>query len=77
MYIRNTGKKDKKNVMKNREIIMRRLEKAEGMIEKLSFYLHRGGTKEQVEEVIIILKESIDDVKSFTQQEPLSPNEIN
>jgi hypothetical protein len=77
MYIRNTGKKDKKNVMKNREIIMRRLEKAEGMIEKLSFYLHRGGTKEQVEEVLIILKESIDDVKSFTQQEPLSPNEIN
>jgi hypothetical protein len=77
MYIRNTGKKDKKNVMKNREIIMRRLEKAEGMIEKLSFYLHRGGTKEQVEEVLIILKESIDDVKSFVQQEPLSPNEIN
>lgn len=63
--------------MKNREIIMRRLEKAEGMIEKLSFYLHRGGTKEQVEEVLIILKESIDDVKSFIQQEPLSPNEIN
>ena len=77
MYIRNTGKKDKKNVMKNREIIMRRLEKAEGMIEKLSFYLHRGGTKEQVEEVLIILKESIDDVKSFTKQEPLSQNEIN
>jgi hypothetical protein len=63
--------------MKNREIIMRRLEKAEGMIEKLNFYLHRGGTKEQVEEVLIILKESIDDVKSFIQQEPLSPNEIN
>jgi len=63
--------------MKNREIIMRRLEKAEGVIEKLNFYLHRGGTKEQVEEVLIILKESIDDVKSFIQQEPLSPNEIN
>lgn len=63
--------------MKNREIIMRRLEKAEGELEKIYFFLHRGGSKEQVEEVIITLRESIDDVKAFIQQEPLGPGEIN
>jgi hypothetical protein len=63
--------------MKNREIIMRRLEKAEGQIEKLQFYLQRGGTTEQVQESLIILRESIDDAKVFIQQEPLGPGEIN
>ncbi len=63
--------------MKNREIIMRRLEKAEGEVEKLYFFLNRGGSKEQVEEVLITLRESLDDAKSFIQQEPLGPGEIN
>jgi hypothetical protein len=63
--------------MKNREIIMRRLEKADGEVEKLRFMLNRGGTREQVEEVLITLRESIDDAKSFIQQEPLGPGEIN
>jgi len=63
--------------MKNREIIMRRLERAEGEIEKLYFFLNRGGSREQVEEVLITLKETVDDAKAFIQQEPLSPNEIN
>ena len=43
--------------MKNREIITRRLEKAEGQIEKLQFYLQRGGTTEQVQESLVILRE--------------------
>jgi len=63
--------------MKNREIIMRRLEKADGQVEKLYLFLQRGGTKEQVQEVLITLREAIDDAKVFVQQEPLSPNEIN
>lgn len=63
--------------MKNREIIMRRLERAEGQIEKLNLFLQRGGTPEQVQEVLVILKESIDDAKVFVQQEPLGPGEIN
>jgi hypothetical protein len=63
--------------MKNREIITRRLEKAEGQIEKLQFYLQRGGTTEQVQESLVILREAIDDAKVFIQQEPISPNEIN
>jgi hypothetical protein len=56
---------------------MRRLEKAEGQIEKLNLFLQRGGSKEQVQEVLIILKESIDDAKVFVQQEPLGSGEIN
>ena len=77
MYIGDTEKKKNKNVMKNRDIIMRRLERAEGMVEKLNLFLQRGGTKEQVEEALVILRESIDDAKVFIQQEPLGPNEIN
>lgn len=56
---------------------MRRLERAEGQIEKLNFFLQRGGSKDQVQEVLVILKESLDDAKVFVQQEPLGPGEIN
>ena len=63
--------------MKNREIIMRRLERAEGEIEKMYFFLQRGGTPEQVRETLEVLREAIDDAKVFVQQEPLGPNEIN
>ena len=63
--------------MKNREIIMRRLERAEGDIKKLHMMLNRGGSREQAEEILINLRENIDDAKSFIQQEPLGPNEIN
>ena len=63
--------------MKNREIIMRRLERAEGNVEKLYLYLNRGSSREQVEEVLLNLRESLQDAKSFIQQEPLSPGEVN
>jgi hypothetical protein len=63
--------------MKNREIIMRRLERTEGEIEKIHFFLNRGGSREQVEEVLIIMREAISDAKAFIQQEPTSPGEVN
>ena len=63
--------------MKNREIIMRRLERTEGEIEKIHFFLNRGGSREQVEEVLITMREAISDAKAFVQQEPQSPGEIN
>jgi hypothetical protein len=63
--------------MKNREIIMRRLERAEGEVEKIHFFLNRGGSREQVEEVLITMREAISDAKAFVQQEPLGPGEIN
>jgi hypothetical protein len=75
--LRYEEKRKIKNVMKNREIIMRRLERAEGEVEKLYFFLNRGGAREQVEEVLVTLRESLDDAKSFIQQEPLGPGEIN
>jgi hypothetical protein len=75
--LRYEEKRKIKNVMKNREIIMRRLERAEGEVEKLYFFLNRGGAREQVEEVLITLRESLDDAKAFIQQEPLGPGEIN
>jgi hypothetical protein len=62
--------------MKNRNIIMRRLERAEGEIEKLNLFLNRGGSREQVTESLITLREALSDAKSFIQQEPLGPNEI-
>jgi hypothetical protein len=57
--------------MKNREIIMRRLERAEGEVGKLHMMLNRGGSREQVEEVLITLRESIDDAKSFVSNKNL------
>ena len=56
---------------------MRRLERAEGEVEKINFFLNRGGSREQVQEVLITLREAIDDAKAFVQQEPLGPGEIN
>ena len=56
---------------------MRRLEKAEGQIEKLYFFLQRGGSQEDVKEVLVTLREAIDDAKVFINQEPLGPNELN
>jgi hypothetical protein len=61
--------------MKNRNIIVRRLEKAEGEIEKLYLYLNRGGSKQQVEESLITLKEALSDAKAFIEQEPIGPGE--
>jgi hypothetical protein len=54
---------------------MRRLERAEGEVKKIYFFLNRGGSREQVEEVIITLRETLDDAKAFVQQEPLGPGE--
>jgi hypothetical protein len=63
--------------MKNREIMMRRVEKIEGNMEKLHLILSRQGTREQFEEIIQDTRELIQETKSFIQQEPLSPGEIN
>jgi hypothetical protein len=63
--------------MKNREIIMRRLEKAEGNISKLFLILQRAGSRDQFEDILKDTQEVLQDAKSFVQQEPLGPNEIN
>ena len=63
--------------MKNRDIIMRRLEKAEGNIEKLHFFLQQQGSREQFEEVLQILRETISETKMFVDTEPKSPGELN
>ena len=63
--------------MKNREIIMRRLERAESNMEKLNFVLSRQGTREQFNDLIQEIREVIQDAKSFVQQEPMSQGEVN
>ncbi len=62
--------------MKNREIIMRRMERVEGGIEKLQLALRQGNWN-QVEEIIQEMRDNINDAKGFVQQEPLGHNEIN
>ncbi len=62
--------------MKNREIIMRRMESVEGGVEKLQLAL-RQGNWQVVEQILQDMRDNINDAKSFVQQEPLSPNEIN
>jgi hypothetical protein len=63
--------------MKNRDIIMRRLEKAEGNIEKLHFFLQRQGTREQFEETLQDLREIVSETKMFVDSEPKTPGELN
>jgi hypothetical protein len=63
--------------MKNRDIIMRRLERAEGNIEKLHFFLQRQGTREQFEETLQELRELVSETKMFVDSEPKSPQELN
>jgi len=63
--------------MKNRETIMRRLERIESNMSKLDLILKRQGSREEFEEIIADTKEYVNDAKSFVQQEPLSPGEIN
>jgi hypothetical protein len=62
--------------MKNRDIIMRRMERVEGMIEKLQLAL-RQGNWEAVNDIIQGMRDNINDAKAFVQQEPLGPGEIN
>ena len=62
--------------MKNREIIMRRMERVEGMIEKLQLAL-RQGNWEAVNDIIQDMRDNLNDAKAFIQQEPLSPGEVN
>ena len=66
----------KKENMKNREIIMRRMERVEGMIEKLQLALRRGDWN-MVDEILQDMRENLGDAKAFVQQEPLGPGEIN
>jgi hypothetical protein len=62
--------------MKNREIIMRRMERVEGGIEKLQLALRRTDWN-AVTEILQEMRENLNDAKAFVQQEPLGPGEIN
>jgi hypothetical protein len=62
--------------MKNREIIMRRMERVEGGIEKLQLALRRTDWN-TVTEILQEMRENLNDAKAFVQQEPLGPGEIN
>lgn len=55
---------------------MRRLERVEGGIEKLQLALRRSDW-DTVNEIMIEMRENVDDAKAFVQQEPLGPGEIN
>lgn len=56
---------------------MRRLERTEGLVAKMEFAMRRGTTVDDFTVLLNELKDSISDVKSFIQQEPVGPNEIN
>lgn len=55
---------------------MRRMERVEGGVEKLQLALRQGNWV-LVDEIIQEMRDNINDAKSFVQQEPLGPGEIN
>jgi hypothetical protein len=63
--------------MKNREIIMRRLETIESNISQVDLILKRQGSREEFEYVIADIRDKVNEAKAFVQQEPLSPGEVN
>ena len=63
--------------MKNRDAIMRRLDKIENGLTGLDYLMKRGGSREEYENIVKNLQELTEETKGFIQQEPLSPGELN
>jgi len=55
---------------------MRRMERVESGIEKLQLALRQGNWV-VVDEILQEMRDNINDAKSFVQQEPLGPGEVN
>jgi uncharacterized protein Yka (UPF0111/DUF47 family) len=63
--------------MKNRELMIRNVEKLEGGIRKLRMLISRGAQLQEFIEETKRLEDVTDDLKSMIEREPFAPNEIN
>ena len=63
--------------MRNREIFNRKLENLESNLTKMSYLLRRPGTKDEYDDMITSCRDLIEQMKSYINMEPVTPNEIN
>ena len=63
--------------MRNREIFNRKLENLESNLTKMSYLLRRQGTKDEYDDMITACRDLIEQMKSYINMEPVTPNEIN
>jgi hypothetical protein len=63
--------------MKNRNLIIRRIEQLEGNFKTLHFLCTRGGKIEDFVSKIKDSEEILSDLKAYIEREPLGPSELN
>ncbi len=63
--------------MRNRESYIRGLERIEGSLRTMEFYLNRGGTSDQYRTEMERIQNQVDDIRSLVEREDLSGTELN
>jgi uncharacterized protein YfkK (UPF0435 family) len=63
--------------MKNREIVVRKIENIEGKLKQLRFHIQRSSTLEEYLDTLTKTEEDLYDLKTIIDREPLSNSEMN
>lgn len=63
--------------MRNREIIIRKLENIESNISKFNFYLNKQTEVSEYKELIDTMRDNINQAKDFLSLEPMTGDEYN
>jgi len=63
--------------MRNREMIIRQLERVDNSMKKMRFYLNRGESVETYRTEIDLVENMVSEIKSMIEREDMNSNEIN
>lgn len=63
--------------MRNRELMLRQLERIDSSMNKMKFYLNRGESTDNYKIEISNVENLVSDIKSMIEREEMSSNEIN
>jgi len=63
--------------MRNREMIIRQLERVDNSMKKMRFYLNRGESVETYRTEIDLVENMVSEIKSMIEREEMNSNEIN
>jgi hypothetical protein len=63
--------------MRNRELMLRQLERIDSSMNKMKFYLNRGESTDNYKIEISNVENLVSDIKSMIEREEMGSNEIN
>ena len=63
--------------MRNRDLVIKRIEQTESKLETLRFLVSRGGDAQNFYDEIENTKDILGELKSMIEREPFAPEEIN